>query len=110
MRPDQLLYFIFKDDIEYRYKVSIPFQENLEPPLPEARNETERVYQSGSVAANQTLEVIVEGLTDAVIYTVTVWAVNVEINKTSEPVILLADVRVSGNSIENKSTELNVHS
>ena len=59
-------------------------------------NQTETVYHSGSLSANQTLKVTVEGLTDPVVYSVTVWAVNVQVNKSSEPVIVFADLTITG--------------
>ena len=68
--------------------------DNTEPDQSEERNET--VYHSGSVSANQMLEVMVEGLTASAVYTVTVWAENVAVNKSSEPVVMFADFTVTG--------------
>ena len=92
-------YLAITDDIEYRYTISIPtpliyIQDNTETNQTENRNET--VYHSGSVSANQVLEVMIEGLVDSAVYTVTVWAVNVAENKSSESVIMFADLTVTG--------------
>ena len=89
-------------DIEYRYKVSIPSEvksNNEEEELPSGMtgdNQTETVYESGSVSANTTLHVLIEGLTDSTVYAVSVWAVNVHINKSSEPVTVFADLTLTG--------------
>ena len=59
-------------------------------------NQTETVYESGSVPANTTLHVLIEGLTDSTVYAVSVWAVNVQVNKSSEPVTVFADLTLTG--------------
>lgn len=41
------------------------------------------------------MEVMLEGLIDPIVYSITVWAVNVQVNKSSEPVIVLADLTVT---------------
>ena len=89
-------------DIEYRYKVSIPSEvksNNDEEEVPSGMagaNQTETVYESGRVQANTTLHMLIEGLTDPTVYAVSVWAVNVQINKSSEPVTVFADLTLTG--------------
>ena len=95
-------FFLISDDIEYRYTISIPTpsasnQDNTVTNQTDTKNIT--VYQSGSVSANQELEVIVEGLHNSAVYTVTVWAVNIVGNKSSEPVIVFADLTVTGKDL-----------
>ena len=95
-------HYLISDDIEYRYTISIPTslasnQDNTVTNQTGTKNIT--VYQSGSISANQELEVIVEGLHNSAVYTVTVWAVNIVGNKSSEPVIVFADLTVTGKNL-----------
>ena len=78
--------------------MSIPSEvksNNEEPSGMAGDNQTETVYESGSVPANTTLHVLI-GLTDSTVYAVSVWAVNVQINKSSEPVTVFADLTLTG--------------